>query len=83
MDYQESHEEAILSKVTLDRLLEQLTDEEREIMFLLHQKDLSPEQVGEIIGEKYRNGEPLREGTIRYHDKRIKSKLRALAGESS
>jgi DNA-directed RNA polymerase specialized sigma24 family protein len=83
MDYQDSYEDSILAKVTLDRLLEQLTEEEREIMYLLHQKDLSPEQVGEIIGIKYRNGEPLREGTIRYHDKRIKAKLRALAGEST
>lgn len=61
--------------ISLSKVLLQLSEEERDIIYLWVVEELSFEQMGVIIGEKYR-GRPLTGSVIRYHRDKILDKLR-------
>jgi hypothetical protein len=61
----------------MDRLLSSLTDEQRDIIVLWAIEGYTLEEVGVIVGNKYR-GRPLRGTTIQYHKDIIREKLRLI-----
>lgn len=65
----------ILDRLTLERLLSSLTDEEREILHLWYFEELTFQEIGKIVGLKYR-GRELADSTMGYHRDRILRKLR-------
>lgn len=65
----------ILDKVALESTLSRLSPEEREIIELWIWHDMNFEEIGEVIGEKYR-GRALTGSAIRYHKNRILSRMR-------
>jgi DNA-directed RNA polymerase specialized sigma24 family protein len=71
----------VLNKVAIEAVLGRLTDEEREIIELWIWHDLNFDEIGEIVGQKYR-GRPLTGSAIRYHKNRVLRHLRTLLGET-
>ena len=71
------HENAIviLNKIAVEKLLALLTPEERDIIVLWIIEGYTLEEVGIIVGNKYR-GRPLRGTAIQYHKDRIFKKLK-------
>lgn len=65
-----SFEDNLIERILLEELLALLADEDRELVHMYYWDDLSPGEIGEKWGMKYR-GRVLKEGTIRYHLKRI------------
>jgi len=68
-DYDESGEE-VIDRMTVEWLLDKLTPEQREILELRFLERLSYEEIGAVIGVKYRDG-PLTGSAVRYHQQRI------------
>lgn len=77
-DYNDSGDD-ILNRLTVDWLMAKLDEEEREILDLWLIKELNFEEIGQIIGMKYR-GRVLTGSAIRYHKDRILDHLRQYAG---
>jgi DNA-directed RNA polymerase specialized sigma24 family protein len=65
----------ILDKVALETVLARLTPEEREIIELWIWQDMNFDEIGDVIGKKYR-GRPLTGSAIRYHKNRILQRMR-------
>jgi hypothetical protein len=74
--------DAILNREAVAYLLAHLEPEEREILLLREVEDLSYEEIGRIIGMKYRNPpHDLKGSTMRYHNGRIIERLKAMRAE--
>ncbi len=56
----------ILDRVTLEYALTKLTPMQRDIVLLYYWEDRSFEDIGKVIGTKYR-GRPLSSSSMRYH----------------
>lgn len=68
----------ITNRITVEKMMATLTPEEQAILRLRFEKELTFDQIGEIIGREFRNPpERLTGGTVRYHYKRIFEELRS------
>lgn len=65
----------VLNRLTVDWLLDKLEEEEIEILNLWLLQELTFEEIGQIVGLKYR-GRVLTGSAIRYHKDRIVARLR-------
>lgn len=76
------HGSDVINRLTVDWLREQLTEEEWEILTLWNLEGLTFDEIGVIIGQKYRpdDVEKLTGSGVRYHYGRILEKCRSLAG---
>lgn len=70
----------ILDKVALEAVLSRLAPEEREIIELWIWHDMNFDEIGDIIGKKYR-GRPLTGSAIRYHKNRILKRMNQMMGD--
>lgn len=64
----------VLTLASLEKVLGQMRDEQREIWHLRFNEELPWKEIGRIIGLKYRGGE-LTAASIRYHYKEILTHL--------
>lgn len=64
----------VINRLTVEWLMTQLSEEEREIMHLWVVEELTFAEIGKIVGLKYR-GRELTGSAIRYHKDRIKAQL--------
>jgi DNA-directed RNA polymerase specialized sigma subunit len=78
----DSLENKILNRIFWDEVLSLLTDEEREIMELRLVEEKSFDEIGVIIGMKYRN-RVLTGSNMRYHRDKIRHKLKTLVNRDS
>lgn len=76
-----SYGDDILSRVTVARLLEQLTTDEREIL-ALWAEGMRAREIGIVIGTRER-GRALSLSGVRHRINRILDRLRQLAEQSS
>ena len=65
----------VIDRLTVQWLLEQLGPEEQEILWLHEVEELTLEEIGKVIGIKYR-GKELTGSAIRYHKDKILLRLR-------
>lgn len=70
----------ILDKVALESVLSRLAPEEREIIELWIWQDMNFDEIGEVIGKKYR-GRALTGSAIRYHKNRILKRMSQMMGD--
>jgi DNA-directed RNA polymerase specialized sigma24 family protein len=71
----------IIDFITLEKFISKLGPQDQEILRLLHYDELTCEEIGKIVGKKYR-GRPIAGSTIRYHRDRIMDMLRRWAKRS-
>ena len=71
----------VINRLTVDWLMTQLGPEEREILWLHEVEELTLEEIGKLIGLKYR-GKELTGSAIRYHKDKILQRLRQLRAEA-
>jgi DNA-directed RNA polymerase specialized sigma24 family protein len=71
----------VLTRITVEWLLNHLAPEEQEILILHEIEELTFAEIGKIIGHKYR-GRALTGSTIKYHKDKILARLRQLTTET-
>lgn len=71
----------VIDRLTLEWLLSHLTDEEQDLLWLHEVEEMTLEEVGRVIGLKYR-GKELTGSAIRYHKDKILQRLRHLRTEA-
>ena len=69
------NESNIINLLTVQKILASLEPEKRDIMQLWMQDSFTLEEIGEIVGSKYR-GEPLGAENVRYHKNKIIEQLK-------
>lgn len=74
-DYMKDAKIDVLDKVSLETVLAKLSPEERDIVELWIWQDMNFDEIGDVIGKKYR-GRPLTGSAIRYHKNRILQRMR-------
>lgn len=67
-------EQAIADRMTVDWLLSKLSPMDREIVYLWAVEDYTLEEIGRLVGPKYR-GQVLPGSTIRYRKESIRRRL--------
>lgn len=65
----------VINKVTVKKLLEYLSPEERMIMELRFTHDMCFREIGKVIGERRDPPETVAESTVRYIYSKIKTRL--------
>ena len=68
---------ALVDKVTVEAFFKHLSAEERDILVLWLWEELPFDDIGQVIGERYR-GRALTGSVIRYHRDRILIRLREI-----
>ena len=69
-----TRDDEILTKILVARMLEALTDEQRDIIVLWMEGNFTLEDIGRIVGQKY-YGKDLSDSVIRYHRNKIFKQL--------
>jgi DNA-directed RNA polymerase specialized sigma24 family protein len=64
----------VITRLTVEWLMTHLSEEERAILWLHEIEELTLEEIGKIIGKKYR-GKELTGSAIRYHKDKILERL--------
>lgn len=77
-----THGDATINRLTLFKLKDSLSDEEWEILTLKAVEELTFDEIGKIIGQKYRPStvDKLTGSAIRYHYSRILNKCQVMRG---
>lgn len=68
-------EDTVLDNITVGKILASLDEEKRDIIVLWMQDSFTLEEIGEIVGNKYR-GTPMGAENVRYHKNRIIRQLK-------
>lgn len=71
----------VINRLTVEWLMAQLGPEEQEILWLHEVEELTLEEIGKLIGLKYR-GKELTGSAIRYHKDKVLQRLRLLRVEA-
>jgi DNA-directed RNA polymerase specialized sigma24 family protein len=73
-------EEEALDKMSVEWLMQHLSPEERDIVYLWAVEDYNFDEIGQVVGQKY-YGKAMLGTTVRYRKDKIMRTLRALKEE--